>query len=102
MIPRTRRRGARMEIKDKVAVVTGGASGIGRAVALELARRGAQRIGLVDLSDQVQPAADLVNKEAGRDVAVAFRGDVRSEEHTSELQSLRHLVCRLLLEKNND
>src|ERR1035438_1287200 len=25
-------------------------------------------------------------------------GDYRSEEHTSELQSLRHLVCRLLLE----
>src|SRR5205814_2614836 len=25
--------------------------------------------------------------------------NVRSEEHTSELQSLRHLVCRLLLEK---
>src|SRR5438045_5399867 len=25
----------------------------------------------------------------------------RSEEHTSELQSLRHLVCRLLLEKKN-
>src|SRR5262245_39672301 len=26
-------------------------------------------------------------------------GRIRSEEHTSELQSLRHLVCRLLLEK---
>src|ERR1039458_9711719 len=26
----------------------------------------------------------------------------RSEEHTSELQSLRHLVCRLLLEKKDD
>src|SRR5437899_9982216 len=26
----------------------------------------------------------------------------RSEEHTSELQSLRHLVCRLLLEKKNN
>src|SRR5439155_22560690 len=26
-------------------------------------------------------------------------GDVRSEEHTSELQSRGHLVCRLLLEK---
>src|SRR5262245_62987418 len=26
-------------------------------------------------------------------------GTMRSEEHTSELQSLRHLVCRLLLEK---
>src|SRR5258708_15331138 len=32
--------------------------------------------------------------EAGRRVA-------RSEEHTSELQSPDHLVCRLLLEKNN-
>src|ERR1035441_10730849 len=29
-------------------------------------------------------------------------GDLsRSEEHTSELQSLRHLVCRLLLEKKS-
>src|SRR5262245_5699959 len=30
-----------------------------------------------------------------------LRSEVRSEEHTSELQSLRHLVCRLLLEKKN-
>src|SRR5437899_6879970 len=29
----------------------------------------------------------------------AIGGLLRSEEHTSELQSLRHLVCRLLLEK---
>src|SRR2546430_11358591 len=28
-------------------------------------------------------------------------GQVRSEEHTSELQSQSNLVCRLLLEKNN-
>src|SRR5436305_15153380 len=28
--------------------------------------------------------------------------DIRSEEHTSELQSRPHLVCRLLLEKKND
>src|SRR3989442_9775139 len=28
-------------------------------------------------------------------------GGVRSEEHTSELQSRPHLVCRLLLEKKN-
>src|SRR5436305_11067090 len=32
-----------------------------------------------------------------RDIVVA--GFVRSEEHTSELQSRPHLVCRLLLEK---
>src|SRR2546425_7269379 len=31
----------------------------------------------------------------------AGRGDGRSEEHTSELQSLAYLVCRLLLEKKN-
>src|SRR5258706_2171517 len=28
-----------------------------------------------------------------------FQGSARSEEHTSELQSLTNLVCRLLLEK---
>src|SRR5437899_5805575 len=33
------------------------------------------------------------------DQFAAGRELVRSEEHTSELQSLRHLVCRLLLEK---
>src|SRR3712207_7443018 len=29
------------------------------------------------------------------------RGEARSEEHTSELQSRQYLVCRLLLEKKN-
>src|SRR5687767_15587406 len=29
-------------------------------------------------------------------------GDARSEEHTSELQSLAYLVCRLLLEKKKE
>src|SRR5437899_3990077 len=36
----------------------------------------------------------------GEDCDVDAEGG-RSEEHTSELQSLRHLVCRLLLEKKN-
>src|ERR1035441_8142814 len=31
---------------------------------------------------------------------VPMKRAARSEEHTSKLQSLRHLVCRLLLEKN--
>src|SRR5258708_14256518 len=30
-----------------------------------------------------------------------IQGEIRSEEHTSELQSPDHLVCRLLLEKKN-
>src|SRR5205814_4626538 len=39
-------------------------------------------------------------RRAGGDLPGAREG-ARSEEHTSELQSLRHLVCRLLLEKKN-
>src|SRR5688500_19649731 len=35
----------------------------------------------------------------GRSRAAAGRGGIRSEEHTSELQSPCNLVCRLLLEK---
>src|SRR5205814_6698976 len=34
-----------------------------------------------------------------RQACLATPTSCRSEEHTSELQSLRHLVCRLLLEK---
>src|SRR5207253_10964029 len=33
---------------------------------------------------------------------VLLAGDARSEEHTSELQSRGHLVCRLLLEKKKN
>src|ERR1035438_7654502 len=35
----------------------------------------------------------------GEDGGIGRTALSRSEEHTSELQSLRHLVCRLLLEK---
>src|SRR3712207_8879949 len=35
------------------------------------------------------------------DAAANALGSVRSEEHTSELQSRQYLVCRLLLEKKN-
>src|SRR2546422_8129356 len=40
------------------------------------------------------------NKLPGGDSRVT--NDPRSEEHTSELQSRLHLVCRLLLEKKKD
>src|SRR5262245_64448800 len=43
------------------------------------------------------PPLDLY-RELSRQRAAA----TRSEEHTSELQSLRHLVCRLLLEKKKE
>src|ERR1035438_6944017 len=44
-------------------------------------------------ASQRQQREKLLDAARRRDI------DVRSEEHTSELQSLRHLVCRLLLEK---
>src|SRR5687767_15683144 len=53
-------------------------------------------------------AADTTNaREAEQVVDEALHalgavdGEGRSEEHTSELQSLAYLVCRLLLEKKN-
>src|SRR2546422_4241367 len=43
---------------------------------------------------------DHANGDAfGCELLVGSQGLVRSEEHTSELQSRLHLVCRLLLEK---
>src|SRR5687767_15547644 len=49
---------------------------------------------------------DAADAEDVRPVERVFVGDplvseARSEEHTSELQSLAYLVCRLLLEKKN-
>src|SRR5205085_8179977 len=40
--------------------------------------------------------------ERGEPPAVAMGQPLRSEEHTSELQSQSNLVCRLLLEKKNN
>src|SRR5687768_17805496 len=44
-------------------------------------------------------AAGLHDRNAPSMAAAAMLGAFRSEEHTSELQSRLHLVCRLLLEK---
>src|SRR2546422_8152301 len=43
------------------------------------------------------PASSLAQRHLGHEQVIA----PRSEEHTSELQSRLHLVCRLLLEKKN-
>src|SRR5205823_7117144 len=68
-------------LKNQVAVVTGSSSGIGKAIALALAGHGAELF----LAARGKEALSEAAKEA--------------EEHTSELQSLAYLVCRLLLEK---
>src|SRR2546425_5984169 len=48
------------------------------------------------------PRERLVGKQAGQDAGAGRPGHSRSEEHTSELQSLAYLVCRLLLEKKKN
>src|SRR2546425_7320030 len=50
----------------------------------------------------VERAPDLLEQRAHVFfLVVKWDHDARSEEHTSELQSLAYLVCRLLLEKKN-
>src|SRR5262245_65251300 len=70
-------------------------------LTVELSRRRRRHVGHVLEREGVLARMPLLmlcapHQETGRH-ADDLAG--RSEEHTSELQSLRHLVCRLLLEK---
>ena len=65
-----------MKIEGKVALVTGAASGIGEAVACELARRGVNAIALVDRGENTAEVARKINARAARPVAEALVGDV--------------------------
>jgi NAD(P)-dependent dehydrogenase (short-subunit alcohol dehydrogenase family) len=65
-----------MEIKNTVALVTGAGSGIGQAVAVELAKRQVRAIALVDRSESVLQVADMIHKTTGQPEAQAFVGDV--------------------------
>src|SRR2546422_5414253 len=49
-----------------------------------------------------RPYLALTALRPQRQAAPSLDGRVRSEEHTSELQSRLHLVCRLLLEKKKN
>jgi len=69
-----------MEINGKVAVVTGAASGIGKAVAIELAKRGVKALALVDMNDHVNQVADSINEFMGGEIrAEAFVGNSTDE-----------------------
>jgi NAD(P)-dependent dehydrogenase (short-subunit alcohol dehydrogenase family) len=65
-----------VQIEGKVALVTGAASGIGEAVARELARYGARTVVLVDRSPRAAEIAHSINEKSGEDIAISIVGDV--------------------------
>jgi NAD(P)-dependent dehydrogenase (short-subunit alcohol dehydrogenase family) len=66
--------GPQGRLSGQVAVVTGGASGIGAAIARRFAAEGAHQV-IVGLAEEQQRAAALID-ELGRDAAVFLAGDV--------------------------
>jgi NAD(P)-dependent dehydrogenase (short-subunit alcohol dehydrogenase family) len=74
-----------MEIKDKVALVTGAGSGIGHAISEKFAEQGVRALAMVDRTDAVTEAAEKINQSAGRELAIAFQGDTTD-------QAFRHQV----------
>ena len=74
-----------MKIEGKVAVVTGAASGIGEAVARELARRAVKAVILVDRSPAVAGVARSINEVAGRPIAEAQVGDAAGPDFRAQV-----------------
>ncbi|SEG46137.1 SDR family NAD(P)-dependent oxidoreductase [Paenibacillus sp. UNC499MF] len=76
-----------MDLQNKVAWVTGGGTGIGRAASIELARRGAiVAISYSQSREDAESAVRIINGEGGR--AAAFRADVTRENEVAELAGL--------------
>jgi NAD(P)-dependent dehydrogenase (short-subunit alcohol dehydrogenase family) len=73
-----------MEIKDRVAVVTGGASGIGRSLSLALAEHGAAAVVVsdVDADGAAMAAAEITGRGSQ---ALAVAADVASEPEVQAL-----------------
>ena len=70
-------------LKDKIAIVTGSSSGIGKAIALRFAQEGATVIVAARRLDKCQET--VVEIEAGGGRAVAFQTDVAEESQVEQL-----------------
>ena len=70
-------------LRDRVAIVTGASQGIGRAIAVELARVGAHVAVCSRRKDALEPVAELVRAQGRRALAVACDvGDARQVDAT--------------------
>lgn len=69
-----------MLINDKIAVVTGAASGIGLAVCKELINLGVRAVAMVDMSDGVFELADKLNENISKKPARPYAGDVTDND----------------------
>lgn len=67
------------DFSDKVAVVTGAASGIGRGIATALARSGA-RVALLDINLEQAEEAAKECEALGSPKALAFHADITSSD----------------------
>ena len=74
-----------MNIKNKIAIITGASGGIGFAIARKLARRGARALAMVDVSARCAQSAEALNRELEREVAQPFCGDVCDAEFRAEV-----------------
>src|SRR5215510_15303345 len=71
----------------------------GRALRAHEAPPRVRRIEVADLKDVLRRGLDDFGAYRSDVIFLCIIYPIRSEEHTSELQSRGHLVCRLLLEK---
>ena len=72
-----------MKLKDKVALITGGSSGIGRAAAVAMAREGAKIALTARRARRCQEAVDEIEGMGGE--ALALPGNVADAEHVEAL-----------------
>ncbi|WP_066252863.1 SDR family NAD(P)-dependent oxidoreductase [Neobacillus drentensis] len=72
-----------MELKDKVALVTGGGRGIGRETCILLAKQGAKVAVFSDNESESNETASYISEVVGGE-AIALTGDVRSEEDINQ------------------
>lgn len=72
-----------MELKDKVALVTGGGRGIGRETCILLAKQGAKVAVFSDNEFEGKETASYISDVVGGE-AIALTGDVRSEEDINQ------------------